>query len=52
LREAVESLLNEPRFRERARQLARELADEPGPARAAELLEELAISSPATVSVN
>jgi MGT family glycosyltransferase len=52
LREAVESLLNEPRFRERARQLARELADEPGPARAAELLEELVLSSPATVSVN
>jgi MGT family glycosyltransferase len=42
LREAVERLLFEPRFRERAGQLARELTSEPGPLRAAELLETLA----------
>jgi MGT family glycosyltransferase len=51
LREAVERLLYEPQFRERARQLAGELAREPGPSRAAVLLEELAMTSSAPLPV-
>ncbi|HEY2428993.1 MAG TPA: glycosyltransferase [Acidimicrobiales bacterium] len=45
LRGAVDRLLHEPRFRDRARELAGELAAEPGPSRAAELLESLALSA-------
>jgi MGT family glycosyltransferase len=51
LREAVERLLFEPQFRERARQLARQLAQEPGPPRAAVLLEELAMTTTTPVAV-
>jgi MGT family glycosyltransferase len=47
LRAAVERLLYEPAFGERARQLADRLAQEPGPARAAVLLEQLATASAA-----
>jgi MGT family glycosyltransferase len=42
LRAAVQRLLDEPSFRSRARELARQLAAEPGPPRAASLLENLA----------
>jgi MGT family glycosyltransferase len=51
LREAVERLLYEPQFAERARQLAEHLAKEPGPSRAAALLEELALRSSSPVPV-
>jgi MGT family glycosyltransferase len=51
LRDAVERLLHEPQFRERARQLAGQLAREPGPSRAALLLEELAMTSSAPLPV-
>ena len=51
VRDAVDRLLYEPPFRERARQLAEQLAREPGPARAAVLLEELAMTAPAPLPV-
>jgi MGT family glycosyltransferase len=41
LRDAVERVVNEPSFRENARRIARIMADHPGPAGAAELLESL-----------
>jgi len=46
LRAAVERVVNEPSFRENAQRIARIMADHPGPAGAAELLESLAIRSP------
>ncbi|WP_165071118.1 glycosyltransferase [Paludisphaera rhizosphaerae] len=46
LRAAVEHLLAEPSFRQNARRIARVMAEHPGPAGAAELLEELALRSP------
>jgi MGT family glycosyltransferase len=51
LRGAVERLLHEPHFRERARQLAYQLEQEQGPSRAAVLLEELAITATAPLPV-
>lgn len=52
LRDAVERLLYEPGFRERARQLAEQLARARGPARAATLLEELATRTQTAVPVS
>ena len=46
LRAAVERVVNEPSFRENAQLIAGIMADHPGPAGAAELLESLAIGSP------
>jgi UDP:flavonoid glycosyltransferase YjiC (YdhE family) len=46
LRAAVEEVLSEPRYRENAARIAELLANAPGPPRAAELLEELARTSP------
>jgi MGT family glycosyltransferase len=51
LRDAVERLLNESSFRDRARQLAEQLAREPGPSRAAVLLEKLAMARSAPLPV-
>jgi UDP:flavonoid glycosyltransferase YjiC (YdhE family) len=51
LRDSVERLLYESSFRERAGELAEQLAREPGPSRAAELLEELATTSSAPLPV-
>ena len=48
LRTAVERVLNEPSFRVQAQRLARKLAMAPGPARAAELLESMTGSVPAS----
>lgn len=45
LRTAVERVLSEPSFRANAQRLARQLAGERGPERAAELLEDLAASA-------
>jgi len=50
IRAAVARLLDEPHFRENACRIARRLADAPGPARAAELLERLATEVPASVA--
>jgi UDP:flavonoid glycosyltransferase YjiC (YdhE family) len=50
LRTAVERVLSEPAFRDNARRLARRLAEAPGPAGAAELLESLA--APALASTH
>ena len=47
VRAAVMRLLEEPAFRENARRMARRFAEVPGPARAAELLENLAKEAPA-----
>ena len=44
LRAAVREVLDEARYREAAQRLAARLAAAPGPARAAELLEQLAVS--------
>jgi MGT family glycosyltransferase len=46
LRAAVERVVTEPSFRENARRIARIMADHPGPAGAAELLESLSIRFP------
>lgn len=46
LRAAVERVVKEPSFRANARRIARIMAEHPGPAGAAELLESLAASSP------
>jgi MGT family glycosyltransferase len=48
VRAAVMRLLNEPHFRENARRIAQLLAAAPGPARAAELLEQLVQRMPAS----
>lgn len=50
VRAAVMRLLKEPHFRANARRIAERLADAPGPARAAELLENLAEKSRRTVA--
>jgi MGT family glycosyltransferase len=47
VRAAVKRLLDEPAFRQNAQRIARRLAAAPGPARAAELLEQLAKDAPA-----
>jgi MGT family glycosyltransferase len=47
LRAAVMRLLEEPHFRENARRIARQLAQAPGPAGAAELIEGLTTRAPA-----
>ena len=46
LREAVERLLGDPSFRRNARRLADGFAEHDGPTRAAELLEQLAVTEP------
>ncbi len=46
VRAAVMRLLKEPHFRANARRIAEKLAQAPGPAHAAELLESLAVKSP------
>jgi UDP:flavonoid glycosyltransferase YjiC (YdhE family) len=51
LRAAVRRVLEEPGFRENARRVARLLADSPGPARAADLLEALVASGSAASPV-
>jgi MGT family glycosyltransferase len=50
LRVAVMRLVEEPSFRENARRMARRFAEVPGPARASELLEDLARRTPAPAS--
>ncbi len=48
LRAAVEHILNEPKFRDNAQQLAQRLSAERGPETAADLLENLVPASPST----
>lgn len=50
LRDAVERVLHEPSFRENARRIAARMAAEPGPRRAAELLETLPAREPLPVA--
>jgi MGT family glycosyltransferase len=52
LRAAVEEVLGDPKYRENARRIAELLANAPGPSRAAELLEELALGSSRAVAAN